>query len=339
MTCPGASPGEMPKTPVPGQAGPELDEQLLDAILAGQHLSPDAPEQAHVLAEMLASLAGPADPGDLTAEPAMRSAFARTASSAARRGPASPAVPAGPTPPGRDQPGELPEDGRQPDRRQPERRRPRLPIRLSARLGAALAAVLVMLGGTVAAYAGVLPGPIQNLAHRAIDAPPARTSLTGPAMCVAYDRAEARHDAPALAGAFVRLAKAAGGASRVIPYCIEAGKPLTATRPIDQPDPPASPNVTGPGQRHAHGRGHAKGHHPAKKKAKKHLAKKKAKKLKKAKKAKAKKAKKAKAKAKKAKAKKRKKAKKHHRHKHHGQAKGHHKHKKHKHKKAQQQKV
>ncbi|MGH3409373.1 MAG: hypothetical protein ACRDRJ_43805, partial [Streptosporangiaceae bacterium] len=66
----------MPKTPVPGQAGPELDEQLLDVILAGQHLPPGAPSQAHVVAEMLASLAGPADPGELTAEPAVRSAFA-----------------------------------------------------------------------------------------------------------------------------------------------------------------------------------------------------------------------------------------------------------------------
>ena len=42
MTGPGASPGEMPKTPVPGRAGPELDEQLLDAILAGQQLRPMA---------------------------------------------------------------------------------------------------------------------------------------------------------------------------------------------------------------------------------------------------------------------------------------------------------
>ena len=330
MTCPGASPGEMPKTPVPGQAGPELDEQLLDAILAGQHLSPDAPEQAHVVAEMLASLAGPADPGDLAAEPAVRSAFARTVSSAARRGPASPAVTAGPTSPGRDQPGELPEDGRQPDRRWP-----RLPIRLSARLGAALAAVLVMLGGTVAAYAGVLPGPIQNLAHRAIDAPPAHTSLTG-RRC-AWPTIEPRPGTTrGLAGAFVQLAKAAGGASRVIPYCIEAGKPLTATRPIDQPVPPTSPNLTGPGQHHVHGRGHAKGRHPAKK----------AKKAKKAEEGQegqegqeGKKAKKAR---RPRRPRRRKKAKKHHRHKHHGQAKGHHKkhskHKKHKHNKAQQQK-
>ncbi|MGH3395644.1 MAG: hypothetical protein ACRDPO_13240, partial [Streptosporangiaceae bacterium] len=208
-----------------------------------------------------------------------------------------------PVPPSRAQPGEFPADGRQPGRR-----RPRLPLRLSARLGAAMAAVLVMLGGTVAAYAGALPGPIQNLAHRAIDAPPARTSLTAPAMCVAYERAEARHDAPALAGTFTRLAKAAGGASRVIPYCIEAGKPLTAIRPGGQPASAASPNPSGRGQQHAHGRGHAKGHHQTKK------AKKAAKKA----------------------AKKHKKAKKHRRHKHHGQAQGHHKkHKKHKHNKAQ----
>jgi len=298
MTGPGASPGEMPKTPVPGRAEPELDEQLLDAILAGQQLPDGAPEQAHVVAEMLASLAGPADPGDLAAEPALRAAFARAAPPTASPGPASPAGPA-----------------------QPGRRRSWLPIRLSARLGAALAAVLVMLGGTVAAYAGVLPGPIQNLAHRAIDAPPARTGLTAASLCVAYERAEARHDAPALAGAFVQLAKAAGGASRVIPYCIEAGKPLTATRPDAQPgSPPTSPNLPGHGQQHAKGHEHAKGHG----KAKGHH------KAKKAKKKKAKKPHKAK------KPKKPKKAKKAKRHK---KAKKHHKHKKHKkHKKAKKQK-
>jgi hypothetical protein len=291
MTCPGASPGEMPETPVPSPAEPELDEQLLDAILAGQELADGAPEQAHVVADMLASLAGPADPGDLAAEPTLRAAFARAASPAAAPGPATPA---GPTRPGR--------------------RRSWLPIRLSARLGAALAAVLVMLGGTVAAYAGVLPGPIQNLAHRAIDAPPAQTGLTAASLCVAYDRAEARHDAPALAGAFTRLVQAAGDASRVLPYCIEAGKPLTATRPVGQPrSSPAGPGLPGQGQhhgqghRHAHRHGKAKGHHKAKKKAKK----KKAKKLRKAKKAK-KKAKKAK---------RRKKAKKHHKHKKHKKAK------------------
>jgi hypothetical protein len=307
----------MPDTPVPGPAEPELDEQLLDAILAGQELPDDAPEQAHVVADMLASLAGPADPGDLAAEPTLRAAFARAASPAARPGPATPA---GPTRPGR--------------------RRSWLPIRLSARLGAALAAVLVMLGGTVAAYAGVLPGPIQNLAHRAIDAPPAQTGLTAASLCVAYDRAEARHDAPALAGAFTRLVQAAGDASRVLPYCIEAGKPLTATRPVGQPrSSPASTGLSGQGQhhgqghRHAHRHGKAKGHHKAKKKAKK-----KANKLRKAKKAK-KKAKKKANKLRKAKKAKKKAKKKANKAKHRKKAKKHHKHKKHKkHKKAKKQK-
>ena len=184
MTWPDASSGEMPTTsPVPGPAGPELDEQLLDAILAGQHLAPDAPEQAHAVAEILARLAGPADPGDLAAEAAVRSAFARAAA---------------PTRPhdtlahdtlaydtlaydilGRDtlgretlaygtqsyetQPGEPPPASR--------RRASWPPAQLSARLAAALAAVMIVLGGTVAAYAGALPGPIQELAHRTIDAP------------------------------------------------------------------------------------------------------------------------------------------------------------------------
>ena len=216
MTGPGASPGEMPKTPVPGRAEPELDEQLLDAILAGQQLPDGAPEQAHVVAEMLASLAGPADPGDLAAEPALRAAFARAASPTASPGPASPAGPA-----------------------HPGRRRSWLPIRLSARLGAALAAVLVMLGGTVAAYAGVLPGPIQNLAHRAIDAPPAPDHVAprshprsdARTLCAAYQRVQVHGNPAARARQERKLARAAGGPGKINGYCAALRGPGAAAHP------------------------------------------------------------------------------------------------------------
>lgn len=39
--------------------------------------------------------------------------------------------------------------------------------------GAALATATIAAGGTAAAYAGVLPAPVKDFAHRLIDAPPA----------------------------------------------------------------------------------------------------------------------------------------------------------------------
>src|SRR5258708_23511820 len=63
--------------PCPSRPGRELGETLLDALLNGQSPPPDAPEQACVVAEMLADLAGPAEPGELAGEAAARSAIAR----------------------------------------------------------------------------------------------------------------------------------------------------------------------------------------------------------------------------------------------------------------------
>lgn len=302
MTGQGASPGEMPKTPVPGRAEPELDEQVLDAMLAGQHLPHDAPEQAHVVAEMLSSLAGPADPGDLAAEPAVRMAFARAASAAAPAGQAHGAHQA--TRPAAH------------GHRRGRRRVSWLPIGLSARLAATLAAVLVMLGGTVAAYAGVLPGPIQTLAHRAFGAPAPHAAPTGPSLCLAYEQAEHGHNPQALAGAFARLARAAGSASNVIPFCIQAGQPVVPTARtggggVAGPPGPAPTSPPGRGKHHGKGMSHGKSHGKGKGKAKgqgngngngKGKAKGKGR----------------------GKAKGHHKAKKHHKLKHHGQAKGHH---------------
>jgi hypothetical protein len=308
----------MPKTPAPDRAGAELDEELLDAILAGQHLPEDAPEQAHVVAEMLSTLAGPADPADLAAEPAVRLAFARAIPLAAGAG-------AG-IPPDGAQPGAAAgARGRAHPRRPGRRHSSWRPLRLSAWLATTLTAVLVMLGGTVAAYAGVLPAPIQNLAHRAIGAPAARTHPIAQALCRAYGQAEARHDAQGLEQAYTQLARAAGGASHVIPYCIAAGEPAALTpRSGSRPGSPGTSPTTPPGRGKSGTKGH-QGHHKSKGK---HKAKGKSKPKKPKKPKKAKKAKKAKH---------HKKPKKHH--KHHGKAKGHHKHKKpKKHKKAKKHK-
>ncbi len=143
MSAPDASHGEMPGFHFPGRPGPEADD-LLGMILDGQSLPPDVPEDLHALAATLADLAGPAGPGELAGEAAVRSALARRASPAG----VSPARPA---------------------RRKPPRRAPPC----SARAAAGLVVAAIGLGGTAAAYAGALPGPIQNLAHRVIHAPPA----------------------------------------------------------------------------------------------------------------------------------------------------------------------
>src|SRR6266487_2722539 len=62
----------------PGRCGGGLDELVLDVLLDGQPLPPDVPEQAYLVAEMLACLAGPAVPGEL-AGAAARAAYARAA--------------------------------------------------------------------------------------------------------------------------------------------------------------------------------------------------------------------------------------------------------------------
>jgi len=151
MTARDAVPDEMPEFSLSGRAGLELDDQLLDAILSGQ-LSPEAPGQATVVAEMLASLADPVYSGHLAGEEAARSAFARAVSPA----------------PGRHARHARPEPAAAPGRSPLSWR----PGRLTMRLAAGLAAATVGLSGTVAAYAGALPAPVQNLAHFAIGAPP-----------------------------------------------------------------------------------------------------------------------------------------------------------------------
>jgi len=131
--------------PFQRQSAEDLDASLLDALLDRQPLPADAPRQAWVVAEMLASLAGPADPSELAGEAAARSAFARSVLQAAT----SPAI-----------------------QRPSRRSRPSwLPTRISARLTAGLVAAAIGVGGAVAAYADALPGPIQDLAHYLFHAP------------------------------------------------------------------------------------------------------------------------------------------------------------------------
>lgn len=143
MSGPDALHGEMPGF-FPGRPGGEHDEPLLDMIFDRRPIPPGAPPEMHDLVRRLTALAGSAEPGELAGEAAALAAFARLASpvgisSAARR---------------------------------PARHRlPRRPARGRLALIAALVVAAAGLGSTTAAYQGILPGPIQQMAHVTVGAP------------------------------------------------------------------------------------------------------------------------------------------------------------------------
>ena len=143
MSGPDAMHGEMPGF-FPGRPGGEHDEPLLDMLLERRPIPPGAPPEVHDLARMLVAAAGPAEPGELAGEAAAMAAFARRASPAG----ISPAV-----------------------SRSARRRLSGWSARGRVPLAAAVTAVTAGLGSTAAAYAGVLPNPIQQFAHETILAP------------------------------------------------------------------------------------------------------------------------------------------------------------------------
>jgi hypothetical protein len=135
--------GEMPGS-FPGRPGGERDEPLLDMIFEQRPLPPGAPPEMHDLARLLGAAAGPAEAEELAGQAAALAAFTRLA------------------PP----PGTSPAAQRS-ARRWLSGRPPR--GRLS--LAAALVVAAAGLGSTAAAFADVLPGPIQHFAHSTIAAP------------------------------------------------------------------------------------------------------------------------------------------------------------------------
>lgn len=128
MGGPRASGGEIPQFPFPGRAGREVDEPLLDMIVKGQSLPPDCPQEMHALAQALADLAGPAEPGKLPGEAVARFAFTRRSASPADVVPSA---------------------------RPARRRQSRVPRLRSARLAAALVATALALGGTAVVYTAI----------------------------------------------------------------------------------------------------------------------------------------------------------------------------------------
>jgi hypothetical protein len=170
MTGPDASYGEMHGFPFPGRPGHDRDEPALDDILDGRSVPPDSPQELHPLAEMLASLAGPAEPGDLAGEAATLTAFTRTVSPA-RISPAA---------------------------RRPARQRSAGPPRpRRPGLAASLALAAALLGGTAAAYADVLPAPAQEVAHVTFGAPAPYGHDARPAARRPHARPEHPGQAPA----------------------------------------------------------------------------------------------------------------------------------------------
>jgi hypothetical protein len=114
---------------------------------------------------------------------------------------------------------------------------------LSAKLAAAAAtAAVTFAGATAAAYAGVLPAPVQNFAHDTIGTPPAHPAApqphpatpTGPraagghaafGLCTAYSSMKVHGHAMQKAVAFRNLAAAAGGAANITAYCARVTHP------------------------------------------------------------------------------------------------------------------
>jgi hypothetical protein len=110
-------------------------------------IPPGAPAEMHDLERRLAALAGPVEPGELAGEAAALVAFARLASPAGISRAATRPAP---------------------------HRLPRRPARGRLALAAALVVVAAGLGSTTAAYNGVLPGPLQQMAHVTVGAPAPR---------------------------------------------------------------------------------------------------------------------------------------------------------------------
>ena len=141
----------------PGRPGGEHDEPLLDMILERRPIPPGAPPEIHGLARVLAAVAGPAEPGDLAGQDAAHAAFTRLAS---RPGTSHAALRSA-----RRSLSERPARGRLPQ-------------------AAALAVAAAGLGSIAAAFAGVLPSPIQHFAHETIGAPPPARGVSPHALTV-----------------------------------------------------------------------------------------------------------------------------------------------------------
>jgi hypothetical protein len=236
VTGGGASDGDMPIISWPAQGDvPPVGDPALDALLSGDPPPDGAATGLRRAAEVLAALNDAPLTSELAAWPGALAVFR---SEIGRPGQPAPA----------------------------RRRRHAWPgSRVSAKLAAAATAAAVTFGGAVAAaYAGVLPASVQQLAHDTLGAPPAHPPAhpahtvtpagprvaghSGYGLCAAYAHLKAHGSARQKAVAFRNLATAAGGAANVTAYCAAVAHPGETP-----PGKPAS-HATGKPARHPAGK-------------------------------------------------------------------------------------
>jgi hypothetical protein len=163
MSGPDAFPDEMSGlSSFPGRSGGGYDEPLLDMVFDRRPLPPGAPPEMHDLARFLAAAAGAAEPGELAGEAAALAVFGQAASPAGVWSAGRGGVPAG----RRRRRRRLQSSWSAGRRRSPSWR----PAHGWARLAVALVTSAIVLGST-AAYIGVLPSRVQQMAHVTLGAP------------------------------------------------------------------------------------------------------------------------------------------------------------------------
>ncbi len=227
MNGPGGWDGDMPNLPNSAAGGvPVIGDPAYELLLAGDLPPADAERGLRPLAEAIAALTVPPSAREVAGEADARAAYrgGLTRPARARRPGARPTRGAGARDSGHG-------------------RMRLLASALSVKLATAstVAAALAAGGLTAAAYAGVLPTPVQGFAHHVLGAPaphlarppgqPVTSSGPAPAipgargLCHAYAQARANGNGREKAAAFRNLVAASGGAAQVKAYCGAAAHP------------------------------------------------------------------------------------------------------------------
>ena len=216
----------------PRRGIPPIGDAAVEALLAGSLPPADAEAELRPLAEAIAALRVAPGVHELAGEPAARAVYRRRFGRPAR-----------------------------PARANRSRKRV-LGSVLTAKV--AVAATVAAGALTSAAFAGVLPAPVQNLAHRTLDAPaphmtaparqpaaPGSAASDADGLCHAWAHAKADGRPGEKAVALRNLAAAAGGAAQVTAYCAAAAHPGTQPpgqqvgHPQGKPSAASPPNPAG----------------------------------------------------------------------------------------------
>ena len=223
MSGSGACRDEMYSVPFLGRRDDELGELLPGMIFDRRPLPPEAPPEMHDLARMIAAVAGPAEPAELAGEATALAAFARLASPA----------------------------GISPAALRPARRRlSGRPARARLPMAAALVTAAAGLGSIAAAYVGVLPGPIQQMAHVTVGAPVPQPGKSLHPPAVTDVEPGASRD-PATSAAKPTYSAAPAPVSSSVSsnqlHCDRSGRALCYVVPTCTPSPSPSRTLATPG--------------------------------------------------------------------------------------------